>query len=43
MTHLLWVKCRQLMGFGEPHTSAPWGNELIAIAEELTTAYGDEY
>ena len=33
----------ELMGFGAPHTSVPWGDELIAIAEELTTAYGDEY
>ena len=33
----------ELMGFGDPHTSVPWGDELIAIAEELTTAYGDEY
>ena len=33
----------ELMGFGDPHSSVPWGDELIAIAEELTTAYGDEY
>ena len=33
----------EVMGFGDPDTTPPMGDDLLAIADEITDAYAEEY